>query len=187
LKENFDISLLRFHLARLPACADLENWTKESTPLLSNQTLLGGLIVGKELLNISAASSTIIMYIGDKAEQLSNISLQMSQNPILSYCPSSSQVKVTQGSKSVEFSQRSGGMLKVKDTKIIGIIVGSMGLTGDLIRTIVTRLQTLIRTSNRKYYTFAMGRLNEAKLSNFPEIDLFCLVGNDDISIVPSK
>ncbi len=32
-----------------------------------------------------------------------------------------------------------------------------------------------------------MGRLNEAKLCNFPEIDIFCLVSNEDTSIIAPK
>jgi Putative diphthamide synthesis protein len=32
-----------------------------------------------------------------------------------------------------------------------------------------------------------MGRLNEAKLCNFPEIDVFCLVSNEDHSMIKPK
>ena len=44
------------------------------------------------------------------------------------------------------------------------------GLEGGLIRGILTKLQRLIDASGKKYYTLVMGRLNEAKLANFPEV-----------------
>ena len=62
-----------------------------------------------------------------------------------------------------------------------------MGLTENDTQTILKRLQILIKTAGKKCYTFAMGRLNEAKLSNFPEIDIFCLISNDDNALIPPK
>ena len=62
-----------------------------------------------------------------------------------------------------------------------------MGLTENDTRTILHRLQILIKMAGKKCYTFAMGRLNEAKLSNFPEIDIFCLISNDDNALIPPK
>ena len=56
-----------------------------------------------------------------------------------------------------------------------------------MIQAIIYRLQALIKEAGKKLYTFSMGRLNEAKLSNFPEVDLFCLIGNDDTSLIPAK
>jgi diphthamide biosynthesis protein 2 len=42
-------------------------------------------------------------------------------------------------------------------------------------------------SAGKSYYTFVMGRLNEAKLCNFPEINVFCLLANDDNALVPPK
>jgi diphthamide biosynthesis protein 2 len=78
-------------------------------------------------------------------------------------------------------------MLKVRDARVIGVIVGSMGLSAEGTREIVSRLRLIITSSGRKCYTFSMGRLNAAKLANFPEVDLFVLIGNDDVALVPAK
>jgi len=75
----------------------------------------------------------------------------------------------------------------VKDASVIGIIVGSMGLTADSTNHLLKRLQTLIYHSGKKHYTFVMGRLNEAKLCNFPEIDVYCLISNEDQALIPPK
>lgn len=56
-------------------------------------------------------------------------------------------------------------------------------MTNDLLN----RLQRLILAGGKKYYTFVMGRLNEAKLCNFPEIDVYCLISNEDHSIIKPK
>jgi diphthamide biosynthesis protein 2 len=151
---------------------------------MTNKILVGGLLVDSFILH---SLDHLIIYIGDKDEQLVNIYLNLSQHTILSYSPITRVLTTQVGSQSKEFSQRTGGMLKVKDATTIGIIIGSMGLTGKVTQDIVNRVKILIHESGKKHYTFAMGRLNEAKLSNFPEVDIFCLIGNDDNSIIPAK
>jgi diphthamide biosynthesis protein 2 len=49
------------------------------------------------------------------------------------------------------------------------------------------RLQALCVAAGKKTYTFVMGRLNEAKLCNFPEVDIFCFISNEDVSLIPPK
>ena len=193
----------KLFVASLPSYADLNNW-KNNTVLSSNELLIGGLIIDKSCIsdshnnnkdnkdnnlenNNSNETAQIIIYIGDKSEQIKSISLYLSKLPMIYYSPIHNDVSILYGEKSVDFTQRTGGMLKVKNANTIGIIIGSMGLTEINTQLILKRLQTLIHISGRKYYTFAMGRLNEAKLSNFPEIDIFCLVSNDDAAIIPSK
>jgi diphthamide biosynthesis protein 2 len=69
----------------------------------------------------------------------------------------------------------------------VGLIIGSMGLSGAIIQRTVSRLQALVSAAGKKSYVLVMGRLNEAKLCNFPEIDLYCLVSNDDTSLISPK
>jgi diphthamide biosynthesis protein 2 len=131
--------------------------------------VVGGLLVPAAVIN---DKETVIVYVGDKPEQIVNILLRASEHTVLHYAPSdpTAPVRVLKGTDSREFRERYGGVLRVKDARIVGIIVGSMGLTADLTRDILHRLQTLIRAARKKYYCFVMGRLNEAKLCNFPEV-----------------
>jgi len=62
-----------------------------------------------------------------------------------------------------------------------------MGLTAASTRELVSRLQTLATAAHKKTYTFIMGRLNEAKLCNFPEVDLFVFISNEDVSVIAPK
>ena len=189
-------------VAALPQHADLQHWeprmgqkiptttTKTITTIEDSRIVVGGLLVSASVIENKA---TIIVYVGDKSEQIVNILLRVSENTVLHYTPTistttnnttsstnealshssnSTSIRVLKGTDSIQFRERYGGVLKVKDAQIVGIIVGSMGLTGELTKDLLHRLQTLIRAAHKKYYTFVMGRLNEAKLCNFPEVSL---------------
>lgn len=114
-------------LARLPACANLTAWdASESKALFSVNSgfgKLGGLIVTSELLS---SSDTIVIYVGARQEQLTSISLQMSQNIMVSYNALDDTVCSFRGCDLREYRERTGGYLRVKDASIIGIIIGSM-------------------------------------------------------------
>ena len=170
-------------LAKLPVHANLSDWepgivgTKSTISssadfsTTSGMMTVGGLLIPTEVANNKEA---VMIYVGNKPEQVVNILLRASENTVLHYSTGDSvtgnPLTILKGTESKEFRERYGGVLRVKDAKIVGIIVGSMGLTADLTKDIIHRLQTLIRASHKKYYTFVMGRLNEAKLCNFPEV-----------------
>ncbi|XP_076355069.1 diphthamide biosynthesis 2 isoform X1 [Tachypleus tridentatus] len=73
----------------------------------------------------------------------------------------------------------------VKDAKIIGILVGTLAVSN--YRDIIDRLKTIIKLAGKKSYTLAMGRINPAKIANFPEIDVFVLVACGENSLIDSK
>lgn len=166
-QENYSIEL-----AELPNHADLLNWIPR---LGRNQTeeidkiTMGGLLVSE---NVLEDKQNLIVYIGEKTEQIVNILLRVCEHTVFHYIPNniSSSIKILKGTEIIQFRERYGGVLRVKDANIIGIIVGSMGLTSDLTKDLLHRLQILIRSAHKKYYCFVMGRLTEAKLCNFPEV-----------------
>ena len=43
-------------------------------------------------------------------------------------------------------------------------------------RTAIDRIRALALAAGKKSYTMSMGRINPAKLANFPEVDVFVLV-----------
>jgi len=65
-------------------------------------------------------------------------------------------------------------MEKAKSASIVGILVGTLGVANYL--AVLRGLQAALRAAGKKSYLFVMGKLNEPKLSNFAEIDLFVLV-----------
>lgn len=189
LAELFPAASLR--MGALPPCADFEAWKQRTTtkpPVAPsstsiNTTTVGGLVFSSEDLTVADS----IIYIGDKKEQLDNILLHLAELPLLSYSPHDKTMNRLVGSQTKVFRQRFIGVEACASAKIIGIIVGSMGLTGESTREIMNRLQQLIEAAGKKHYTFVMGRLNEAKICNFPEIDLFCFVSNEDTAVIAPK
>ena len=65
-------------------------------------------------------------------------------------------------------------MEKAKNAEIVGILVGTLGVASYL--QVIRQLQGLLRGAGKKAYVFVVGKLNEPKLSNFAEVDLFVLV-----------
>src|ERR1700761_6903907 len=95
-------------------------------------------------------------------------------------------------------------MQKARDADVIGILVGTLGV-GKLPKCLrnshllmplpitasylplISHLRKRITTARRKTYTISVGKLNPAKLANFPEIECFVLVACPENSIVESK
>ena len=144
---------------------------------------LGGQLVPRELLD----QQFEVLYIGEQSTQLMNILLRLPEVSVIQYSPSEFQLTRHLGKDSKSFHERYGGVSRVQQSTTIGIIVGSMGLQTEITRAIVHRLQTLIKASEKHFYTFVMGRLNETKLCNFPEIDVFCLIASEDNAFIKPK
>eukprot|EP00474_Spongospora_subterranea_P000668 CRZ01126.1 hypothetical protein [Spongospora subterranea] len=73
---------------------------------------------------------------------------------------------------------------KVKDSSVIGIVVGTLAVSGYL--DCIAHLRHVIRQSGRKSYTLAVGRPNVPKLANFTSIDIFVMVSCPLSSIIDS-
>ena len=188
-RMNNGLHSMRMILARMPACTQLDvilhGKSSEALCNASKTLLVGGLLVDSH--ELESLEDMCVWYIGDKEEQLNSIQLYLSSIPILIYSAIHRSISSLIGEQTRVFSQRYGGVSRVEDADIVGIIVGSMGLTAELTMKILLEIQQQITAANKKYYTFIMGRLNEAKLCNFPEIDIFCLVSNEDTALIKPK
>lgn len=74
---------------------------------------------------------------------------------------------------------------KARDASVIGILVGT--LSQRHFRSVVSSLRNVIETSGRACYTFAVGKINGAKLANFGEIDCFVLVACNENSLLDGE
>lgn len=200
---QFDESMVT--IAKLPSCADLDRWCENSIECSDDIKLgdgIGGLYLALPIEKVNncvddsghtyqevtpIVGRKVVWYIGDKRQQLLSIMLRLGGTPVIAYSPSSRRVETMKGEELKEFMERYGGVSRVREADIVGIIVGSMGLNEIMTRTLVYRLEKLIRSAGKKHYTFVVGRLNEAKLCNFPEVDIYCLLSNDDDSMIKPK
>ena len=140
--------------ATLPPCADLEHWRYDTvsssvpgnnvtTPGAATTFKVGGLLLPLSVQRYSP-SDTLVWYIGEKNEQIVSIHLQLSHLRMITYSPFRSQFVSYMGSDSIEFRERCGGFLRVKDAKIVGLIVGSMGMTGETTKVTPTQIYIYI-------------------------------------------
>ena len=73
------------------------------------------------------------------------------------------------------FYKRFNLIQKAKESDVFGLIVGSLSLDG--LNDIIDDLKRTLKLSNKKYYTFLLGKITLEKLSNFVEyIDCFVLI-----------
>lgn len=59
-------------------------------------------------------------------------------------------------------------MEKIKDSKTIGIVIGTLAVQNYL--KIIERLKSLIKSRGKKYYLISVGKPTVAKLANFQEV-----------------
>ena len=69
-------------------------------------------------------------------------------------------------------------MMKAKDAERMGIVVATTAVQG--YGAMVQRLKTIIRAAGKRAYVFYVGKLNPAKLANFPEMDALVLVASPE-------
>lgn len=125
-----------------------------------------------------------IFYIGEEGLFLSN--LMMIFNKCLVSCYDlvyKEIVKENVGSSRV-LMRRYYMVEKAKDVRIVGIVVGILGVVNYL--NIINRFKVMIKKVGKKSYIFVVGKLNVLKLVNFMEIDVFVLVACLENSFIDS-
>jgi diphthamide biosynthesis protein 2 len=71
---------------------------------------------------------------------------------------------------------------KARDASVFGILVSN--LSQQHLVDVVKSLQQIIEKANKTSYSFAVGKINPAKLANFAEIEAFCLVACREHSLL---
>ena len=74
---------------------------------------------------------------------------------------------------------------KARDSKVFGILVSN--LSQQYLVEVVKAIQQIIDDDGRSSYTFAVGKINPAKLANFAEIDVFVLVACREHSLLDKE
>eukprot|EP00887_Chlorella_sp_A99_P000266 scaffold13.g266.t1 len=74
---------------------------------------------------------------------------------------------------------------KARDARIIGILVGTLGVAG--YGDAIDRLRAAARAAGKKTYTLLLGKPSPAKLANFPEVEVFVMVADPQGQVLDSK
>lgn len=162
---------------------------EKPTQSTSQTFLLGGLEVPKHL----DFASFVLVFIGDdpadgtwqgKAREgqrqymntiLWYLSTKSQPQSMWTYSPLSKklQTSIPNGIQR-QLNRRFFLINKARDASIFGILVGT--LSQRHFRSVVSTLRKVIDGKGRSSYTFAMGKVNPAKVANFAEIECFIMV-----------
>ena len=126
-----------------------------------------------------------VLYIGEEGVALTNLMLTLNRCPFYSYNPKSHSLRPETMNVNQQLMKRFYVIEKTKDADLIGILVATLGVANYL--DIIERVKRLITASGKKYYTFIVGKLNPAKLANFPEIDVYTLIACPENSLLDSR
>ncbi|KAI6197095.1 Diphthamide biosynthesis protein 2 [Aphelenchoides besseyi] len=91
------------------------------------------------------------------------------------YSPENHKMTIDNTSTHRQLRKRLFLVEKLRDANVVGLVVGTLDLKG--YREAIQRIRELCKAANKKLYVFSIGKLNEAKLSNFAsDIDVFILL-----------
>lgn len=74
---------------------------------------------------------------------------------------------------------------KLKDAKVVGIVVATLGIKDYL--KIITMIKNILKQKNIKSYILSVGKINPTKLANFPEIDAFIVITCPENEVFDSR
>ncbi|XP_015116325.1 2-(3-amino-3-carboxypropyl)histidine synthase subunit 2 [Diachasma alloeum] len=74
---------------------------------------------------------------------------------------------------------------KLKDAKTVGIVVATLGIKNYL--EALSSIKQILKRKKKKSYIFSIGKINPAKLANFPEVDAFVVIACPESDIFDSK
>ncbi|KAJ2716551.1 Diphthamide biosynthesis protein 2 [Coemansia spiralis] len=126
-----------------------------------------------------------IVYIGGESLTLTNIMVTERSAGVFSYDPQLQQVREETRAVNRHLNRRYFLVQKARDADVVGILVGTLAATR--YQQVVEALKELLRRRAKKYYVFVVGKLNVAKLANFPEIDAFVLVACPENTLADSR
>ncbi|XP_035741015.1 2-(3-amino-3-carboxypropyl)histidine synthase subunit 2-like isoform X1 [Vespa mandarinia] len=74
---------------------------------------------------------------------------------------------------------------KLKDAKVVGIVVATLGIQDYL--KCISMVKNILKEKNKKTYTLCVGKINPTKLANFPEIDAFIVIACSENEVFDSR
>ncbi|XP_025081135.1 2-(3-amino-3-carboxypropyl)histidine synthase subunit 2-like isoform X3 [Pomacea canaliculata] len=116
----------------------------------------------------------LVFFIGQEGLVLTNFMMTMNKCGFLTYDPATKICRQESLNVNKALMKRYYMIECAKDASIVGIVVGTLGISGT--RDIIAHLRLLVRRAGKKCYTFVVGKLSVAKLANFMEVDVFVLV-----------
>lgn len=118
-----------------------------------------------ETFNISP--NTNVLFVGKNEKKLMHLKATLNCDELHVYDPEQCEIKTFEIDSKV-IKRRYFLSEKIKDSKIVGIIVGTLAIKNYL--KVVERMKNILKVHKKKYYIISVGKLTTAKLANFPEV-----------------
>lgn len=126
-----------------------------------------------------------MLYIGQESLTLTNLLMNFNRCQFYAYDPEEGTVRKETLNVNKALMKRYYMIERAKDARIVGIVVGTLGVTDYL--QALNRMKELLKKAGKKSYTFVVGKLNVAKLANFMEIDVFVLLACTESTLIDSS
>ncbi|KAH7097237.1 putative diphthamide synthesis protein-domain-containing protein [Auriculariales sp. MPI-PUGE-AT-0066] len=137
------------------------------------------------LLVESQPENTVIFYVGAESLALSTVLMTHALVKTYSYDPTTRTARSESSRTNSILARRYALVHKARRADVFGIVVGTLGIASYL--PVIAHLRRALARAGKKTYTLAVGKLNPAKLGNFPDIGCFVLVACPQTSIVDSR
>jgi len=200
LKEHGGLSVL---VGQIPQpCCTSQHASTESSLATENETTTPDdsngsnkfVIGGLELSAGVDLSSYTLLFVGDgntNSRQYVNIMLRFLSMPsgplrFWTYSPGTGELQTSlPPSLQRQLNRRFYLTQKARDASVYGILVGT--LSQQHFQSVVSTLQQVIKDVGKSCYTFAVGKINGAKLANFGEIECYVLVACGENSLLDNE
>ncbi|KZW01803.1 diphthamide biosynthesis protein [Exidia glandulosa HHB12029] len=130
-------------------------------------------------------TDTVIFYIGAESLALSTVLMQNALKETYSYDPTSRTARAESGRTNGVLARRYALVHRARQADVFAIVVGTLGVASYL--PLITHLRAALARRGKKVYTLAVGKLNPAKLANFPDVGCFVLVACPQTSVVDAR
>lgn len=126
-------------------------------------------------LDDATRSQTVVVFLGpENSPFYSVLCLIFNDIPILQIDPATASPSVNRidaRQMSRRMTKRFLSCEKVKEANVVGLLVGTLSVA--MYGRVIDHLQRAIKLSGRHCCVVSVGKLNPAKLANFPEVDVF--------------
>jgi diphthamide biosynthesis protein 2 len=155
---------------------------------------VGGLVLPPSIESWEEVADYTVLYVGNPSSnnrQYTNVmlrllSLQKPPEAFWSYSPKESRLLATlPPSLHQQLKRRFYLTQRARDANVFGILVSS--LSQKHVIQVVEALRKRIDMAGRASYSFAVGKINPAKLANFAEIECFVLVACSEHSLLSNE
>eukprot|EP00752_Nemacystus_decipiens_P011623 g10318.t1 len=160
---------------------------QQQQPSEKRRIRIGGL--GVDLESEEDLQRHTLVFVGGEGRQLSNVLMRcagcvdrLRYDPAL---PPGERVVGDTRKGNKDLMRRYYLVQRAREAGIIGIVVGTLGV--QRYGSVVRELRKMVEDAGRKAYTLAVGKVNVAKLANFAEVEVFCLVACAENSLLDSR